>query len=966
MFRKFFLTFCFLFLFLPVYSLGGVLAGSSSPLHVIRTEFFDIIFPMECRESAQKIAAVCDDYYLEITQILETEADRRFPVTITRSVESLNAYYAAVPYNRIVLFDTLPEEKLDMYENTIQKVFYHELTHAVTYNMKGRAAKALSFISDIMNPAWLTITTFWAEGATVSFESKGNGGRLNDPFFTQIVNQSVIDGQFPSWRDVTGSRDTYPGGTDAYMFGSMFAAYLQETYGMSKYADFWKNAGSSLSLSFIAGVFKKTYGFTITDAWKDFEKTLSIESGEKKADFLSKKLSRVTALDVFFDSEKGETKIAYFDTSSSSLRLLTIDNSGKVKKNKKLLAITGLTRIAFSPDGKKLALSRNIDKKNVKCVLAEYDFVKKRYKENDLNGIRDGYFRFLDDKEELASVRIEGGFARGNAAVLLKSEEIPFSPIAIDRNLYAAIIKDGLSWKIRLFDSSNVLYEYDFSKIVGNGQTQNLILHNLHHISHDAQSIYLSFSWAELGMGGKMLSRTGFIKIERDSMRATGFLQKENAFAGVIDSVPDSGAIEFFENSNIDSSDYENHSFFVYLTAAEYEKTPLYRVEMKISDFEKIEIPVKFGTGLDSNDPSGKEHYSEKIENKNPVNKFGMSASPEISYNPFRYYRRGIFFPGIGSVPIYNHDFKQDSSTLFGLTFVSTNPWGDKQIWFAAGYDIFYKKYGSSVSFSGGDDSFKYSLSGTCVFDKDKFMQTSESLLLNKILWSGKVSSLSVGMDWKCLYGKQICDDELEKGRDDSVGRSEDLIAFVQFSNIHKISPAVYNSAGFILKPFLLNSYRDTENRFYVDKYINAGATAQIRFPILVPFIFTASLFPTETYVASGSVKAILFDFEINKGIPAVSLFVQRLLVSATYSGKISYIHDEFWDCKRTQEIFENVKKEDYSDSIKLAADFIISPNTGFLADLSQFSLGYAMIYRPNPSLTEKRIAYGITASLNY
>ncbi len=278
MFRKFFLTFCFLFLFLPVYSLGGVLAGSSSPLHVIRTEFFDIIFPMECRESAQKIAAVCDDYYLEITQILETEADRRFPVTITRSVEALNAYYAAVPYNRIVLYDTLPEESLDMYENTIQKIFYHELTHAVTYNMrdekykKSIRYKIASFIGDLINPAWLTITTFWAEGATVSFESKGKGGRLNDPFSTQLANQSVIEGHFPSWRDVTGSRDTYPGGTDAYIFGAMFASYLQETYGMSKYADFWKNAGTNCPLSLIAGVFKKTYGFKISDAWNDFKK----------------------------------------------------------------------------------------------------------------------------------------------------------------------------------------------------------------------------------------------------------------------------------------------------------------------------------------------------------------------------------------------------------------------------------------------------------------------------------------------------------------------------------------------------------------------------------------------------------------------------------------------------------------------------------------------------------------------
>lgn len=957
MFRKFFLTFCFLFLFLPVYSLGGVLTGSSSPLHVIRTEFFDIIFPVECRESAQKIAAVCDDYYLEITQILETEADRRFPVTITRSVEALNAYYAAVPYNRIVLYDTLPEESLDMYENTIQKIFYHELTHAVTYNMrdekykKSIRYKIASFIGDAFNPPfpWLTITTFWAEGATVSFESKGKGGRLNDPFSTQLANQSVIEGHFPSWRDVTGSRDTYPGGTDAYIFGAMFASYLQETYGMSKYADFWKNAGTNCPLSLIAGVFKKTYGFKISDAWNDFEKTLYIDADEKNAELLSKKKSRVTAMDSYFDKECSELKIAYFDSLSSSVRLLTINSDGKVKKNKKLLAITGISRLAFSSDGKKLALSRTISRKNSKCVLAEYDIKKGKYKENSLNGLKDGYLRLSNGKEELVGVRIEGAEARGNAALLLNNEEIPFSPIAIDNNLYGAIIKDCLKWKLRLFDEKNVFCEYDFSKIAGDENERNLIVHNLHLVPGDSASIVLSFTWAELGKGGKMLSRLGFVKIDRVSKKANVFLQKKNSFAGMLDIV----------SPNFSS---DSDSFTVYVIAAEYDKNPLYRFDMKIDDFEEVEIKAVVAEDISL-------PVSDSI---NPVQKSNLDANSEvknyseISYNPFRYYRRGIFLPLVGQVPVYNHDFEVDTNTIFGLTFISTNPWGDRQITFSAGYDLLYDKYGSSILLKGGDDSFKYSLSGTCVFDKDQFMQASESLLLNKILWTGKVSSLSAGMDWKCLYGKQICDDELEKGRDDSVGRSEDLIAFVQFSNIHKISPAVYNSAGFILKPFLINSYRDTENRFYVDKYINAGATAQVRFPILVPFIFTASLFPTETYVASGSVKAILFDFEINKGIPAVSLFVQRLLVSATYSGKISYIHDEFWDCKRTQEIFENVKKEDYSDSIKLAADFIISPNTGFLADLFQFSLGYAMLYRPNPSLTEKRIAYGITASLNY
>lgn len=956
MFRKFFLTFCFLFLFLPVYSLGGVLAGSSSPLHVIRTEFFDIIFPVECRESAQKIAAVCDDYYLEITQILETEADRRFPVTITRSVEALNAYYAAVPYNRIVLYDTLPEESLDMYENTIQKIFYHELTHAVTYNMrdekykKSIRYKIASFIGDAINPAWLTITTFWAEGATVSFESKGKGGRLNDPFSTQLANQSVIEGHFPSWRDVTGSRDTYPGGTDAYIFGAMFASYLQETYGMSKYADFWKNAGTNCPLSLIAGVFKKTYGFKISDAWNDFEKTLYIDAGEKNAELLSKKKSRVTAMDSYFDKECSELKIAYFDSLSSSVRLLTIDSDGKVKKNKKLLAITGISRLAFSSDGKKLALSRTISRKNSKCVLAEYDIKKGKYKENSLNGLKDGYLRLRNGNEELVGVRIEGAEARENAALLLNNEEIPFSPIAIDNNLYGAIIKDCLKWKLRLFDEKNVFCEYDFSKITGDENERNLIVHNLHLVPSDSASIVLSFTWAELGKGGKMLSRLGFVKIDRVSKKANVFLQKKNNFAGMLDIV----------SPNFSS---DSDSFTVYVIAAEYDKNPLYRFDMKIDDFEEVEIKAFV-----------EEDISLPVSDSlNSAQKIDLDSTPEIknyseiSYNPFRYYRRGIFLPLVGQVPVYSHDFEVDTNTIFGLTFISTNPWGDRQITFSAGYDLLYNKYGSSILLSGGDDSFKYSLSGTCVFDKDKFMQTSESLLLNKILWSGKVSDFSAGIQGMFFYGKQICDDELEKGRDDSDGMSADAKAYLKFSNIHKISPAFYNYAGFSLEPFIQTSYRDTEKRLAEDKYLNAGAEAQVKFPILVPFIFTASLFPSEKYVFAGSVKAILFDFEVHKGIPAISLFVQRFVLSTSYTGKIYYVHDELWDCKRTQEIFRDVRKEDYTDSLRFDAKIFFSPNTGFFANRNiQFSLGYAMIYRPNPSLTEKRIAYGITASLNY
>ena len=947
------------------FSAGGVLAGSSSPLHVIRTEYFDIIFPEESRDCASKIEAVCDDYYVQICSLLETEPYQRFPVTITHSVESMNAYYSAIPYNRIVLFDTLPEKSLDMYEQTIQSVFYHELTHAVTYNIKAAPLRTLSFFTDCLNPAWLTVTTFWAEGATVSFESKGRGGRLNDPFATQIVSQSVIERNFPSWRDVTGARDTYPGGTDGYMFGSMFAAYLQETYGMNKYADFWKNAGSTLTPAFIAGVFERTYGRSITSVWKEFEKTLRVESMTKKADLMSHKNSRVTTFDAFFGDN--EMKIAYFDTASSSLRLETFGADGKLKKNRKLLAITGITRVSFSPDGKKLALSRIISRENSKSVTAEYDLVKKKYCEHRETGRRDAYYWSHDGKCELAGIVMDE-----------VKEELFFSPIGIDDELKAMVVKDGLKWKIRFLDAEKTLAEYDFSELPALSESfdrsRNLIIHNLHNIHSDGSQILLSFTWAELGMGGKMLSRAGILRIDRSAWKADVLLQKENSFAGLIEAIPSLKVSEFFrdETDSTESSEEKNCTFFI--VAAEYDKNPLYRVEFKESDFERISLAAKMSVDDKNNSEAGNKSHDE-LSGSSASGISGESPSAEeeslkthqaLSYNPFRYYRHGIILP-LSMIGVYNHELKQDSTAYWGASFISTNPWGDRRIDFSAGYDSSYKDGGMKLEISGGDDSMKYSLGGTCIFDKEGFMQNYDAFLFEKILWRGKVASFSAGTEDSFLYGRQIDDEDLEKGRDDSNAKSADALAFIQLTNIHKISPRPFYLAGITLKPFVLGSYRDTEKRPVEDRYLNAGATLIVKLPVLIPFIFTASLFPSSKYAASGSAQAILFDLEIHKGIPAASLFLQRFVLSTTYSGKVSYIHEEFWDVRRSREIFSDVRKNDYSDSVKFAADFHFSPNTGFLAngDL-QFSLGYAVVYRPNPKPTEKKVSYGISVSAVY
>ncbi|MCR4821365.1 MAG: hypothetical protein K5873_00650 [Treponema sp.] len=952
-------TFLFVFFFLvnqPFFSLGGVLADSKGSLHVIQTEYFDIIFPEECQDTAKKIADVCDSYYLEITEKLETQAWQRFPVTITHSTESLNAYFAAIPYNRIVLYDTMPETNLDMYEDTIKSVFYHELTHAVTYNMKGPVLKKLSFFADILTPSWLNISTFWAEGATVSFESKGRGGRLNDPFSTQMVNQALIEDDFPSWRDVTGARDTYPGGTDAYMFGSMFASYLQETYGMSKYAEFWKRANSRLTLSFIAGVFKKTYGKSISQVWEEFEKTLNLEHKEKSGNLLSKKKSRITSLDIFYDVSAKEKKIACYDKSSLSLSLLTMDFQGKVLKNKKLLAIGGVEKVNFSPDGEKLAITRLVDRKNIKSVTAEYDLTSGKYKEYPEFGRKDGFYFQKNDEVFFANFFMKGEEACDNKvfsqnSIFSKGEEV-FSITGVAENLGAALVKKGLKWKIRFFNDRAGLFEYDFSKVLSEGREKNLIIHNLHSLSSDSENVCLSFTWAELGQGGRMLSRAGFMKVDLTTRSAKVFLQKENSFAGFVDFIPDLPSLNGFEEGG------EGKSFPVYFVAAEYEKSPLYCLEMSSDDFEEIEV-VGEKTEVNENYLSSEIVKGEEEER--------TGSYKEISYNSFRYYKKGIIVPFLGFVPVYNHDLDTDSSSILGLTLASTNPWGDKRIEFAAGYDIRYKNGGMKLSLTGGDNSLSYTLSGTCVFDGQGFMQTMDSLSFSKTLWSGRVSSFSGGCQGNFLYGRQLINKDFKKNFDESIGKSADGIFYLLFSNIHKISPKYGDFLGLSFQPFILASWRSSEEFIEDDKYLNAGGKFTVKFPVLFPFTVTASLFPSSKYAASASISAVLADFEIHKGIPALSLFIQRLVINASYSGKLAYVHGDFWDVKNCGDIFSHASGDDYSDALKLGVNLQLSPNTGFFAsDEMIFVFAYNIIYRPHPENDEGHISYGFSFAMNY
>ena len=127
---------------------------------------------------------------------------------------------------------------------------------------------------------------------------------------------------------------------------------------------------------------------------------------------------------------------------------------------------------------------------------------------------------------------------------------------------------------------------------------------------------------------------------------------------------------------------------------------------------------------------------------------------------------------------------------------------------------------------------------------------------------------------------------------------------------------------------------------------MNCGAETQIFVPFFLPVKLKASIFPSKKYFAFGDASIELFSHEIQKGIPAVSVYVQHFALKMSYSANVKYEPEEFFAVKRTFKIAENLKYEDFSDSLGFSGEITFAPNTSYFASSSSnFTLGAYLNY---------------------
>jgi hypothetical protein len=424
-------------LLFPAFLLHAQIYKPFTALFVIETEHFEIIYPKQSEASARSLARFADGAYEEVSALLGISLQRKTPVCITPHTDQFNAYMNPLPYPHIVLYDTPLDIEMTGFKNTLESLFFHEMTHAVSLSSRGPFFSVLHKIfGGWAYPSGMTAPMFMVEGVTVSFESLGGAGRANDPLIKSRLRQALLDGNFLSPFQASGVYDLPPSGNSYYEYGGLFNAYLIRQYGMEKYARLWQDMGRRIHFSIFFynhgffDCFKKVYGFPFTEAWEDFKESLRIEgvAGNEEG-VIAEGKTLIGAL------RAGNGKVYFLDAVNQKLKSYD-PGDGKIRNV--LSTDASVYDFDTGPDDRFLISSYRRVEKLSTAMLTEY---RGGFKTGRVwKGYRGRYFRDgvvgLSSTGHFNNLVFWSGAEEGNEEVLLRgnAELIYGGPQALDES----------------------------------------------------------------------------------------------------------------------------------------------------------------------------------------------------------------------------------------------------------------------------------------------------------------------------------------------------------------------------------------------------------------------------------------------------------------------------------------------------------------------------------------------------
>lgn len=875
-------------------------------IRVSETSYFDIIYTQKSEQTAKLLYERADLICEEVSELYGVQPSFHIPVVIIPSVESLNAFFSPFPYNHIVVYDTSNSslDELSYFSESLISIFRHELTHAVSYNVKNSFWKGVGKIfGDVADLGYISISSGIAESAAVTSESLAGEGRLNDEFARHNVKQAKIENKFPKFYDVQGSRDIYAANS-FYHFNSAFAQWLQQKYGMESYATFWYKLVNFQKLT-TGSAFKYAFGISLNKAWKQFINEYEIPDVlvlDSEHNLIKEKAFSSDTRLLYDSLVSSDNKLFWLEASSGKIQYAEIPSSSP----KTFLTVINAQNLGISKDGKYLAVTWfSQNSKTLRSKVSIYDTSKKNHITIKNHGLKNA--SIIQSRNEYFVV-CQNYFSPYNVIEIykiifsssgkLKSAE-KVQEIKLAMNVFAAsftqyedecfafIKKDGIDYSICIMDISGTLLEeykmpYD-----------DMILSNL---SVSAEKEIL-FNYVQKGTMPR-LGKISKESVELFSQDLSGgifypnLINEEIYYIGKFyehNRIMHFGINEFSKGNiaiekNILNGAAENMAGGGNITG---NSENIGGGEIIPGGGETITGGENIG---EENIPGAGDDILSAGENLFARDNISTADIPSKAFNPFKYYAKGVFIPlSIYKSSSFGINYGSSYFTQYfplGMTYITGMPWTNSNnslAMFTAGYGFFSNAFGVDLLLKSSTETQLFSCSSEFLFEADRYgpKQAGTILQASSIIPAGRISHFSFNNSFSAFYGKQdnfiyLLYPFLKPKSQTLFGLTTPLngICYSQFSdvfsisysNIHKTGSGRFDKLGFSLNAgvgYIFSQQLKDEitlfNEFVLSPSVNISLPALI--PVTnccgliynLPLSLYAGLFPSNSRYA-GSV----------------------------------------------------------------------------------------------------------------
>ena len=947
---------------------------------VLKTKYFDIIYPEKCEKTASLLYENADNIFNEVSGQYGLEPSFNLPIVITSTVDVYNAFYTPAPYNRIVLYDTSSSSLEDLsssFSETFLSTFRHELTHAVTYNMKNGFWNGFSSIfGNVAVPGYFFVTSGMAEGAAVASESSNGEGRLNNEYAKHFVKQAKIEDSFPSFYKVQGSSNTNVMG-DYYYFNGAFHKYLQDTYGMDKYRKLWE-AVINMKRPGFNWSFHSVYKTSVRKEWKKFIDSYNVPKNiikdviKEKAskDFFNPLLddysmenksgSRFSSLCV---TDKGLYYAKDYPLYKNSKEIIFVSKEELNKEDKikgtSLFTKQLLDKASPSSDGRFIALSTmsTLDS-NITSITEIYDSINNSFYKVKEDGLKDS--SIIKDGNDYYLVSQK--YNSPNVNLIIKKIEIENNKIKEVKDFYKE------EFPINSFIASFIdINDGRFIYILKERSKYSLCIRNIK--NNTVEKVYTlppNIMIKDLSYNnGNVL----FSYVTKDSMPRLGVLDinKDKIYYSTVDL---SGGI--FNPILIEDKIVYRGSFYKEDRLLTLEKDSVVLKDIKISE-------------------ATKENYSDLINNESSsivIEESNKEKAIDISEfsTDYKWYKnsyKGIIVPiSLYTSNLFGLNLGKNSvsqNLLYGLTYATSNPWSngtDDLLLVTLGYGYLSSSFGIEAQIIGGTSTslFNYNVDVKTEFDRFGWKQSGANINLGSGFNFGKTSSFSIGENISVMGGRYNNCNYLYNDFDsltfwntklfesalplDDKAFNISILSSITYSNVHMKGSGIFERSGLkvnLKTGFIYDSYYKDDIlinlnfNYYVPHLIPIPEKRDLTYNL--PLIMNLSIMPQASDygltrmnrqtagsgVIDGNIHTVLFGWDIQNVVPFMEvLYFQKLYLTcgydftiASYKGtKKGYQFLYFFDYLNNLSNGQSA----YLDSFYLQLSCDITANIGVLA----------------------------------